>query len=286
MAGFTNYFENELIDHLMRGSAGAYTLPSTLYLALFTVDPDYEAGTGGTEVTGGSYARYSLTMNSTNWAAATDATPNGKKVTNAVAFTYTTATASWGTVIGALLVDTASGAWTNAYWGEQLTVDKLVGNGDTFEFPIGNIELSLDKATAAGISNFWKAEILDHACSTARTYSAPATAYLALFTAAPNYLAGTGGTEVSTVGTAYAREAITMNAAWDAASGGLVDNTGAIPYDTATADWGTVVGAMLVDQVSGAWTNVYAGKNLTASKLVENGDTFSIAAGDFDASLD
>lgn len=284
MAGFTNYFEGELIDHLMLGSAGAYTLPGTLYLALFTADPDYEAGTGGTEVTGGSYARKSIAMTSTNWRAAIDDSPNGKVVTNLLAQTFTTATASWGTVVGALLVDTSSGAWTNAYWGGELTVDKLVGNGDTFEFPIDSIDVSLDKATEAGISDFWKGEILDHAFCTDRSYSAPATAYLALFTVAPNYITGTGGTEVS--GGSYGRATITMNTAWDAASGGVVDNTSAITYSTATADWGTVVGAMLVDTVSGAWTNVYAGKDLTASKLVENGDTFSIAAGDFDVSLD
>lgn len=284
MAGFTNYFENKLIDHLMRGSTGAYTLPGTLYLALFTADPDFEAGTGGTEVTGGSYARKSVTMTSATWNAAADASPNGKKVTNSAALSFTTATADWGTVCAALLVDTASAGWTNAYWGEGLTVDKLVSNGDTFSFPAGSIELSLDKATEAGISDFWKAEILDHACCTDRSYSAPATGYLALFTASPNYITGTGGTEVT--GGSYARASITMNSAWDAASGGVVDNTSSIGFTTATAEWGTIVGAMLVDTASGAWTNVYAGKDLTATKHVDSGDTFSIAAGDFDVSLD
>lgn len=66
----------------------------------------------------------------------------------------------------------------------------------------------------------------------------PATVYVGLFTAIPND--GGGGTEVSTVGTAYARVAVTNNTAnWPAASGGIKSNGATIQFPTATATWGT-----------------------------------------------
>lgn len=52
MAEFTDYFENALVDHIT--SRVEYNVPA-LYCALFTAAPG-ETG-GGTEVTGGSYAR-------------------------------------------------------------------------------------------------------------------------------------------------------------------------------------------------------------------------------------
>ena len=53
----THYLANRLLDHVLRNTA--YTSPATVYVALFTVVPGVD-GTGGTEVTGGSYARQAL----------------------------------------------------------------------------------------------------------------------------------------------------------------------------------------------------------------------------------
>lgn len=58
MASATDFFENKVIDHNLRGQA--YTVPTTIYLALFT-SATTDAG-GGTEVTGGSYARQAITL--------------------------------------------------------------------------------------------------------------------------------------------------------------------------------------------------------------------------------
>ena len=52
MAGFSDYLEDKVLDHVFGGNA--YTAPGTLYVALYTVAPT-DTG-GGTEVTGGSYA--------------------------------------------------------------------------------------------------------------------------------------------------------------------------------------------------------------------------------------
>jgi len=289
MAGLSNNLENEALDHLT--NVGSYTCPTTLYLALFTTNGDFETGAyaGFTEVTGGGYARKSVTMSTTNWNNAADASPNGKKVTNkgTSAFQWSAASANWGTVNGAALVSTSSGTWEGTgiglSFGAALTTPKQVDNGDTFEFPADSIELSLDKATEAGISDFWKAEILDHITKTDASYGAPTTGYVALFTAEPNYITGAGGTECS--GSAYAREPVTMATGWEIAASGATANNGAITFETATGDWGTILGAMLVSTVSGAF-DAFAGKTLTASKAVGNGDTFSIADNDFDITLD
>ena len=60
----SDYLENKLIDHVFRGTA--YTAPGTVYVALFTSACSDSAG--GTEVSGGSYARAALTTTTTNWA--------------------------------------------------------------------------------------------------------------------------------------------------------------------------------------------------------------------------
>ena len=57
MAEFTDFLENKIIDHMLRNQA--YTPPTTVYVALFTTATT-DAG-GGTEVSGGAYARQAVT---------------------------------------------------------------------------------------------------------------------------------------------------------------------------------------------------------------------------------
>ncbi len=60
---FSDFWENELLDHLFR--ARAYTAPTVLAVALYTAAPG-ETG-GGTEVSGGSYARVDHPPLFSNW---------------------------------------------------------------------------------------------------------------------------------------------------------------------------------------------------------------------------
>ena len=65
MAGFSDYLEDKVLDHVFGGNA--YTAPSTLYVALYTVAPSifrFNSGDlgGGTEVSGGSYARQTANL--------------------------------------------------------------------------------------------------------------------------------------------------------------------------------------------------------------------------------
>lgn len=59
MSAMTDYLADKIRDHVLRNIA--YTSPTTVYLAVFTTATT-EAG-GGTEVTGGSYARQAITFN-------------------------------------------------------------------------------------------------------------------------------------------------------------------------------------------------------------------------------
>ena len=56
---FSDYLEDKVLEHVFGGNA--FTAPSTLYVALFTVAPS-DTG-GGTEVSGGAYARQTATFN-------------------------------------------------------------------------------------------------------------------------------------------------------------------------------------------------------------------------------
>lgn len=130
---FSDFLELELLDHVF-GNA-AYTAPGTLHIGLFTVAPS-DTG-GGTEVTGGSYARVAVTNNSTNWPAA-----SGGAKANGTAVTFPTATASWGTVVAFGIFDAGSGG--NLLAWATLTTNKTIGSGDTASFPIGDIDITLD----------------------------------------------------------------------------------------------------------------------------------------------
>jgi hypothetical protein len=108
------------------------TTPLTAYIALFTVAPSDSSG--GTEVTGGSYARVS---SAGKWA-----TPSAGSVATNAAITFATASAGWGTVV-AFAVMSASSGGSVLMWGD-LTVSKAVNNGDTASFASGAITLTED----------------------------------------------------------------------------------------------------------------------------------------------
>ena len=129
MAGFSDYLEDKVLDHVFGGVA--YTAPGTLYVALYTVAPD-DTG-GGTEVTGGSYARQTSTFT----VSGTDPTT----ATNAAAIEYPTATGDYGTVVAVGILDALSGGNLLAY--ADLTTSKTVSTGDVFRFDAGDLDITL-----------------------------------------------------------------------------------------------------------------------------------------------
>lgn len=127
MSALSDYAENELLDHLL--GTGSWTMPSQVYVALYTSAPS-DAG-GGTEVSGGSYARQAVDFD----AASGGATNPDADVE------FPTATASWGTVTHVGLFD-ASTSGNLLMWG-ALAQSKAVGSGDTFVIPAADFDVSL-----------------------------------------------------------------------------------------------------------------------------------------------
>lgn len=124
---FTNFAENYLLNHLLGGAA--YTNPATWYLALFTATPG-EAG-GGTECTGGGYAREALTNNTTNFPTTTT---SAKSLGVAAAFDE--ATNNWGTITGFALMDASSGG--NMWIYGALTTPIVISQGDVARISVGS----------------------------------------------------------------------------------------------------------------------------------------------------
>ena len=129
---------------------------------------------------------------------------------------------------------------------------------------------------AGSFSDYLENKVLDHVFLTA-TYTQPSAIYVALYTVAPTDAGG--GTEVSSGG--YAR---VQHDNWDTAASGAIENTGAITFPTATADWGTLVAFGIFDALTGG--NLLAWGDLTTSKVIATGDTAEFADGDLDVTLD
>lgn len=129
MAGFSDYLEDKVLEHVFGGNA--YSAPSTLYVALYTVAPT-DTG-GGTEVSGGAYARQSgaFTVSGTNPTTAS----------NSAAVEYPTATADYGTVVAVGIFDALSSGNLLAY--ANLTTSKVVSTGDVFRFNTGDLDVTL-----------------------------------------------------------------------------------------------------------------------------------------------
>ena len=133
MAGSaSDYLENKILDHILGNTA--YTAPATIYFALYTVAPS-DSG-GGTEVTGGSYARKAVTNNTTNFPNAS----GGSKSVPGAAFDFVTATANWGTVVAFSMMD-ASTAGNFLYWAD-LATNKAVNDGDIARFEASSITVT------------------------------------------------------------------------------------------------------------------------------------------------
>jgi hypothetical protein len=142
MAGSaSDYLEKKILDLVL--GAVAFTAPVTVYVALFTdsnTAAQRDANTV-TEVTGGSYARSTVTNNATNFPAATGTSPASKS--NGTAISFANPTANWGTVNAFGIYDALT-VGNLLYWGD-LTIPKTINNGDTgVSFAISTLTVTCD----------------------------------------------------------------------------------------------------------------------------------------------
>ncbi len=273
MAGaISNYLAEALLDHVL--GLTSYTPPSTIYAALFTTSPDFDSGSGGTEVSGGSYARVAITNNTTNFPNSTG-TSTGVKTTGAT-ITFATPSAGWGTVVSVGFYDAASGG--NLLAGGTLTTSRSISSGNSVSFASGSITL-----TVSGFGFIARA-LLDLAFG-AVSYSPPAPVFLGLFTTNPN-AAGSGGVEVS--GGSYARLSVTNNTTnFPAATGttaGSKTNGATFNFVQATANWGTVTGVGLFTASSSG--TLILSLPLTSSTAVNSGSIARFNTSNLTVTLD
>lgn len=138
MANLTDFAENKLIDFLLRnqalGIAGSVNTAgiTSLHVGLLTVAPT--DSTAGTEVSGGAYARVSVTNALANWAGTQGAgttvasSGTGGQTSNNAAITFPTPTANWGTVVAFGIYDAATAG--NLIIFGTISPNKTVNNGD------------------------------------------------------------------------------------------------------------------------------------------------------------
>jgi hypothetical protein len=127
----TNYTEENLLNHLL--GSGTFTKPSARWVAAFTAAPG-ETG-GGTEVTGGSYARVSA-------AAFTITAANPSTAVTSALIEFPVATGAWGTITHVAVFDASTAG--NMLFFAELTDSKAVASGDVLRIPAGDLTLTLD----------------------------------------------------------------------------------------------------------------------------------------------
>lgn len=129
MSSFSDFLENELLDHAF--GVAAWAAPTNVYLSLHTTPGPSDAGSAN-EITGvGNYARQAITFGAAS----------GGAISN-------TAAVEFGPVTGANFGDiVAVGIWDAITGGNMLAWDGItsatVNIGDTLSFAIGDIDITL-----------------------------------------------------------------------------------------------------------------------------------------------
>ena len=133
---FGNVVENEILDQVF--GASDYAEPATYYIGLSKADPTDDAS-GLDEPSGGSYARVTVTNNKTTWSVA-----SGGALANDIAITFPQATGDWGTITHfAIWNHLTATAEANLIAHGALGTSKDVDNGDTAEFAVGELDITL-----------------------------------------------------------------------------------------------------------------------------------------------
>jgi hypothetical protein len=126
MSSFTDYLEQKIIGYAFAGES--WTPPATWYLALYTASPG-EAG-GGTECTGGAYARISCAFSR-----------SGSSVSNSAVAEFPVSTANRSPVTAVGIVDASTGGNLVAYKVFDSAKDYNIGQ--SLKFLAGGLTITL-----------------------------------------------------------------------------------------------------------------------------------------------
>ena len=119
----STYLDNAMLASALLNTP--FTPPVTVYVALYTAAPTIAGG--GTEVTGGSYARQVVTFTS----------PTLGQVSNSVSVTFPIASAPWGTIVAFGILDAVSSG--NLLYFANLSASRTVLTNDQVVFPSGQL---------------------------------------------------------------------------------------------------------------------------------------------------
>ena len=135
MGSKSDYYENKILDHTLRDDA--FTAPSAVYSALFTVIPSDSSG--GTEVTNSTsgYTRVVTTF-------VTAGLTSDGRTSNASAVSFVTlAGGATLTIVGWAIMDTSTVAAGNVLYWSTVT-STVLEVGDQATFPAANIVITED----------------------------------------------------------------------------------------------------------------------------------------------
>ena len=133
MSSASDYLETALLNHITNN--GDYTPPDVLYAALFTstaVPADLESGVQTNEVSGVNYERVPIYFD----AAVQNQTQNS----TGVLFNQA-GTGGWGEVAHVGIMDSFTGG--EILFHKELGTPRTVSAGDTFQFNITNVTLTI-----------------------------------------------------------------------------------------------------------------------------------------------
>lgn len=128
MTDFTDFAENELLDHIL--SVAPYPSPLNVFLSLHTTPTD-DAG-GGTEVVGNGYGREQIPF----------APAVAGVSTSSVLRTFTASGGAWGLISHCALWDSQTGG--TMLFHTQLNSSVSVNDTDSIEFQPGAITVTFD----------------------------------------------------------------------------------------------------------------------------------------------
>ncbi|WP_066473988.1 hypothetical protein [Bosea sp. WAO] len=132
MANLSNYAEKKLCDHML--GLTSFTMPA-VYLALFTADPG-EAGSLTAEIGSGvGYTRVDVT------AAMAPANATTGQALNEDVISVGPATADWGVITHAALIDSATLGAGNILMSAALNSSRNIQNGDVFQFAAAQLSV-------------------------------------------------------------------------------------------------------------------------------------------------
>ena len=123
----SNYLENALLDYVLRNTGTPTT--ATVYLALSTAD--FTDANTGAEISGNGYARQAIAFD----AAAAGVTQN------TALESFTASGGNWGAISHIGIFDALTVG--NLLYHTSMTTTRTINDGDTLEFAIGAVTVTL-----------------------------------------------------------------------------------------------------------------------------------------------